>query len=80
MNMKLLYTLFFLLAMLLTGYLFINDFSFDNISFSNYLITTLLILFLSSLALVGVVYAISLKRKSTYKDIMTIRQYYHYKA
>jgi predicted membrane protein len=79
--MKPIYSLLFVFGLLIAGYLFVNDFTFDNISFSNYLINTLFILLLSCLAIViGVVYLISVKRRSHYKDIMTIRQYYQYKS
>lgn len=78
--MKLLYFILFIFGMLLTGYLFINDFTFDNSSFSNYLISTLLILLLSSIVVAGIVYFIATRRKSNYKGIMTIRQYYDYKS
>ena len=78
--MKLIYFLLFIFGMLFTGYMFMNDFSFDNITFSNYLINTLFILLLSGLAIVGIAYLISLRRRSTNKDIMTIRQYYEYKS
>ncbi|AWH85959.1 hypothetical protein HYN59_12950 [Flavobacterium album] len=65
---------------MITGYLFMNDFNFDNISFSNYLITTLAILLSSCIAVGCVVWLLSQKRKSYYKGIMTIRQYYDYKS
>lgn len=82
--MKLIYIYFFLFALLLAGYLTINNFSFDNMSFSGYLINTLFIL-LSTGAFIalasGIVFLIAQRRKSSYyKDIMTIRQYYDYKS
>lgn len=77
--MKLLYLLLFVFGLMLTGYLFLNDFSFDNISFSNYLISTLAILLSSCLVVGGIVWLFS-RRKSNYKDMMTIRQYYDYKS
>lgn len=78
--MKLLYTLLFVFGAMLAGYLFLNDFNFDNTTFSNYLINTLFVLLLSSLVIGGILYLISIKRKNAYKDIMTIRQYYQYKS
>ena len=78
--MKLIYLFLFAFALMLGGYLLFNDFIFDNISFSAYLINTLFILILSCLAVAGIVYFINLKRKSGYKDVMTIRQYYQYKS
>lgn len=68
---------------MLTGYLFLNNFNFDNATFSDYLINTLFILLLTSAFIVlvsGIMYLIAHRRKSSYyKDIMTIRQYYDYK-
>jgi ABC-type Fe3+ transport system permease subunit len=82
--MKLIYFFLFVFVMMLTGYLFVNDFNFDNISFSDYLINTLFILLLTSVFVVavsGIMYLIAHRRKSSYyKDIMTIRQYYDYKS
>ncbi len=78
--MKLLYFFLFLFVLLVTGYLFIYDFSFDNITFSNYLINTLFIAVLSCVAIIGVVYLITQKRKNNNKGVMTIRQYYQYKS
>lgn len=79
--MKPIYALLFIIALMFGGYFVINGFSFDNISFSNYLINTLFILLLSGLALGGAVaWFINLRRKHTYKGIMTIRQYYQYKS
>lgn len=82
--MKLIYFLLFLFGLMLTGYLLINNFDFDNASFSDYLINTLFILLLTStfIAIVsGLMYLIAKRRKSSYyKDIMTIRQYYDYKS
>lgn len=78
--MKLIYFFLFAFVMMLGGYLLFNDFIFDNISFSAYLINTLFILILSCLAVAGIVYFINLKRRSFSKDVMTIRQYYQYKS
>lgn len=78
--MKLLYFFLFLFVLLVTGYLFIYDFSFDNITFSNYLINTLFIAVLSCVAIIGVVYLVTQKRKNNNKGVMTIRQYYQYKS
>lgn len=84
MNMKLIYFLLFLFGLLLTGYLYVNNFSFDNITFSNYLINTLFVLLLTSMFVAiaaTIMYMLARRRKSTYyKDIMTIRQYYDYKS
>lgn len=84
MIMKLIYFFVFLFSLLLTGYLFLNNFSFDNITFSDYLINTVFILLLTCLFVVmvsGIMYLIAhRKRSSYYKDIMTIRQYYDYKS
>lgn len=78
--MKPLYYLFLLVILLFTGYLFINDFNFDNITFSDYLINTLFILFLSCLVVGVTIYFIAIRRKHLNKDIQTIRQYYEYKS
>ncbi|MGV3458959.1 MAG: hypothetical protein ACO1N9_00750 [Flavobacterium sp.] len=78
--MKLIYFFVFAFVLMLGGYLLFNDFIFDNISFSAYLINTLFVLILSSIAVAGIVYLINLKRKSFSKDVMTIRQYYQYKS
>ena len=84
MTMKLIYFYIFLFALLLTGYLTLNNFTFDNITFSNYLINTLFVLLLTSAFVVlvsGTMYLIARRRKSAYyKDVMTIRQYYDYKS
>lgn len=77
--MKALYIFLSLVAAVIGGYLVFNDFSFDNVSFSNYLITAVLILLLSSLAVAGVAFLVARKRK-TVRDVMTIRQYYQYKS
>ena len=76
--MKFLYISLLALVGLVAGYLFLNDFSFDNKSFSNYLINTLFIILLTSLAVIGMVLLLN-KRKDKGKNIMTIRQYYQYK-
>lgn len=78
--MKLVYFFVFAFVLMLGGYLLFNDFIFDNISFSAYLINTLFILVLACLVVAGIVYFINLKRKIGYKDVMTIRQYYQYKS
>ena len=79
--MKPVYALLFIVILMFGGYLLLNDFSFDNISFSNYLINTLFILLLSCVAIGAfIVWIISLRRKHSYKGIMTIRQYYQYKS
>jgi uncharacterized membrane protein HdeD (DUF308 family) len=78
--MKLLYILVALFALLFSGYMIANDFSFDHISFSNYLINTLFIMLLCCIGVVGLVAAVSYKRKHADKDVMTIRQYYQYRS
>jgi ABC-type Fe3+ transport system permease subunit len=78
--MKLLYFFLFVFGLLLTGYLVMNDFGFDNSSFSNYLINTLFICLMSTAAIAGLGYFIASRRKNAYKDIMTIRQYYDYRS
>jgi len=78
--MKLFYFILGAFSLLMGGYLFINDFNFDNISFSNYLITTLVILLTSCLAVGLVAWLVTIKRKHYHKDVMTIRQYYDYKS
>jgi polyferredoxin len=79
--MKLLYILLFMFGLMVTGYLVVNDFNFDNISFSNYLINTLFILLLSCLSVsIIITYLFTVRKKSINKDIMTIRQYYQYKS
>lgn len=79
MHMKLLYFFLFLFVLLLAGYLLLNDFSFDNITFSNYLINTLFILVLACAGIIGVLYLVS-RRKNAKDGFMTIRQYYQYKS
>lgn len=82
--MRLIYFFLFLFSLMLTGYLFINNFSFDNVTFSDYLINTVFILLLTCAFVVivsGIMYFIARRRRSSYyKDIMTIRQYYNYKS
>ena len=78
--MRIVYTFLTLIALLVTGYLVTNNFEFNNIDFSNYLINVVLITLLSCLVLVGVVYIIIKRKKSTYRGIMTIKQYYRYKS
>ena len=78
--MKLLYILAATFGLLLTGYLFVNDFTFDNITFSNYLINTLFIMLLCCLGVGGLIAAVSYRRKHADKDVMTIRQYYQYRS
>jgi len=78
--MKLLYFFIAIIGLLFTGYLFTNNFSFDNTSFSNFLISSLFALLLCCVA-VGAIYALlSYRKKHTYSDMMTIRQYYNYKS
>ncbi|MNK33925.1 hypothetical protein D3C87_524240 [compost metagenome] len=78
--MKPLYYLFLLIALIFLGYLFINDFNFDNISFSNYLINILFIMLLSFMFVGIAAYIIISKRKKQNKGVQTIRQYYQYKS
>lgn len=78
--MKLLYIILSVFGALFAGYLFINDFAFDNISFSNYLISTLFVLLLCCIAVIGLGAMVSFKRKNADKNVMTIRQYYQYKS
>ncbi|MCW4470737.1 hypothetical protein OGH69_17325 [Flavobacterium sp. MFBS3-15] len=78
--MKLLYIILAVFLMLLAGYMLLNDFTFDNGSFSNYLITTLVILLTSCIAVGGMAWLFAARKKNNYKGIMTIRQYYDYKS
>lgn len=79
--MRLLYILIFMFGAILGGYLLVNDFSFDNISFSDYLINTLFIFLLSCVAIgIAILLLVSMRRKHANKGIMTIREYYEYKA
>ncbi len=78
--MKLLYFLLFIFGLLLGGYLILNDFNFDNSTFSNYLLDTLFIFLMSCVGIIiTALVIVSLKRRSTHKGIMTIREYYEYK-
>jgi predicted histidine transporter YuiF (NhaC family) len=77
--MKLLYILLATFGALFAGYMIINDFRFDNISFSNYLITTIFILLLCCLVAIGLAVIVSFRKKHSEKNVMTIRQYYQYK-
>ncbi len=78
--MKLIYLMLSIFILMLGGYMLLNDFNFDNTSFSNYLITTLVILLTSCITVGGIVWLVSAKKKNHYKDMMTIRQYYDYKS
>jgi len=78
--MKPLYYFLLLIALFFTGYLIINDFNFDNITFSNYLINTLFILLLTCVVVAVGAYFVAVRRKHLNKDVMTIRQYYQYKS
>jgi hypothetical protein len=79
--MKLLYILIFIFGVILGGYLLLNNFSFDNKSFSDYLINTLFIFLLSCVGIgILIMTLISIKRRSHKRGIMTIREYYEYKA
>lgn len=79
--MKLMYYFLGMLAVLTGAYLWLNDFSFNHIQFSSYLINTLFIALMLCVVVAAGAYGIySLKRRSTLKDVMTIRQYYEYKS
>jgi hypothetical protein len=78
--MKLLYIMLSVFGSLFAGYMVMNDFSFDNISFSNYLISTLFVLFLGCIAVISLGAILSYRRKHAHKNVMTIRQYYNYKS
>jgi uncharacterized membrane protein YhaH (DUF805 family) len=78
--MKPFYYFLLLMALFFTGYFIINGFSFDNISFSDYLINTLFFLLLSCVAVAITGYLLAIRRKRLNKDVMTIRQYYQYKS
>lgn len=78
--MKFLYITLAVLILLVAGYMIIYDFNFDNISFSNYLISALVILLTSCITVGGIAWLLAAKRKNHYKGIMTIRQYYDYKS
>jgi Tfp pilus assembly protein PilO len=78
--MKPLYYFVLLMALFFTGYFIINDFNFDNISFSNYLINTLFVLLLTCVVIAIAAYLFAVRRKHLNKDVMTIRQYYQYKS
>jgi Tfp pilus assembly protein PilO len=78
--MKPIYYFLLLMALFFTGYFIINDFNFDNISFSNYLINTLFFLLLSCAIVAITGYLLAIRRKHLNKDVMTIRQYYQYKS
>ena len=79
--MKLMYYFLGMLAAITGAYLWLNDFSFNHISFSSYLITTLFIALMTCLVLGATVYALyALRKRSSLKDVMTIRQYYEYKS
>jgi predicted histidine transporter YuiF (NhaC family) len=77
--MKLLYILLATFGALFAGYMVTNDFTFDNKSFSNYLISTLFILLMCCLVAIGLGLIMSYRRRGSYKNVMTIRQYYQYK-
>lgn len=78
--MRPIYYLVLLMALFFTGYFIINGFSFDNVTFSDYLINTLFFLLLSCLVVAVTGYFIAIRKKHLNKDVMTIRQYYQYKS
>jgi len=78
--MKLLYIFLSVMTLILTGYLFMNNFRFDHSSFSTYLINGLFILLPFSLIVAGLAALFSYKRKHQDRDMMTIRQYYNYRS
>jgi hypothetical protein len=78
--MKLLYFFIVLSFLLFGSYLVMNDFNFDNATFSNYLIKALFIILLLFLTILGGGFLMTMKKKKNYKGIMTIRQYYQYKS
>ncbi|MGQ2984683.1 hypothetical protein [Flavobacterium sp.] len=78
--MKLIYLTISIAILLFSGYMLLNDFNFDNTSFSNYLITAVLILLTSCLTVGGLAWLYSARKKNNYKGIMTIREYYDYKS
>ncbi|PZR19893.1 MAG: hypothetical protein DI539_12490 [Flavobacterium psychrophilum] len=78
--MKPLYYFLVLAALFFAGYFVLNDFTFDNVSFSGYLINTLFLLLLSCAVVAIVGYLLAIRRKHQTKDVMTIRQYYQYKS
>lgn len=78
--MKLIYLTLAIAALLFAGYMLLNDFNFDNTSFSNYLISALVILLTSCIAVGGLAWLFSARKKNNYKGVMTIREYYNYKS
>ena len=78
--MKLLYIFLSVSSLFFGSYLFINNFNFDNITFSNYLINALFVLLLCSLSIGGLVALFTYRRKHHHKEMMTIRQYYQYRS
>ncbi|MHA3788878.1 hypothetical protein ACX0HA_11750 [Flavobacterium hauense] len=78
--MRPIYYFLLLIALFFTGYFIINGFSFDNITFSDYLINTLFFLLLSCVIVAVIGYFIAIRKKHLNKDVMTIRQYYQYKS
>ena len=78
--MKLLYILVAVFAVLFSGYMLTNDFTFNHISFSNYLINTLFIVLPCCLGIAGLFAILAYRKKHADKDVMTIRQYYQYRS
>lgn len=78
--MKLIYLTLAIAALLFAGYMLLNDFNFDNTSFSNYLISALVILLTSCIAVGGLAWLFSARKKNNDKGVMTIREYYNYKS
>ncbi len=77
--MKLLYLSLAIIIGLMVGYFILNDFTFDNKSFSNYLINTIFVILLSCIAVLGLGFLLNYRKKDRVRNIMTIRQYYQYK-
>jgi len=78
--MKLLYFFLSIMSVVLTSYLFINNFKFDHSGFSSFLIKGLFIVLPLSLIVVGIAALFSHRKKIQDKDMMTIRQYYNYRS
>ena len=78
--MKLLYFFITLIGLTFAGYMILNNYNFDHVSFSNYLINAIFALLICSLMVVGIAAILSYRRRNYNKDMMTIRQYYNYKS
>ena len=78
--MKLLYFFLSIMSLVLTGYLVMNNFTFDHPAFSSFLINGLFVVLPGSLIIAALIALFSLKRKHQDKDMMTKRQYYNYRS